>query len=252
MSLFPTVVQPLEVAASCAKALASLVAAVPPGAGRGSKSRDRRSHAYLEFQRAAFDLAGYVSHLRLLAGSRKLTPRRYLRTALSLADAPPFDSTGLRGLGQMARAIASVAKMTVAADLVGDALLHHAVYPVLAETRDAVSKLGAAAAELRLVGGTGPQEQAEAIIALLVELFDRVSAPDAEFEDCQATLGSKHRDFTVALRTDVARRWWHVKPRPRTHRWQWWRSPQASMLGGWVAPDPKKLIADAVNGRDRI
>jgi hypothetical protein len=251
VSLFPAVIQPLEVAASCAKAVASLVSAVPPGKGRGSKSRDRRSRAYLEFQRAAFDLAGYAGHLRMLAGSRKATARQYLRTALSFADALPFDSAGLRGLGQMARAVAPVAKMTVAADLAGDALLQHAVYPVLAGTREAISKLGAAVAELRLVGGTGPQEQAETIIALLAELFARITAPDAEFDDCQATLGSKHRDFTVALRADLARRWWHLKSRPRTYRWQWWRSPQAGTSGAWVAPDPKKLIADAVNDRNR-
>lgn len=248
VSLLPDLVTPLDVAASCAK-IVTTFASVPPGTTRNRASRDRRDRAYSEFQRAAHDLDSFAVYLKGLSIAGVPPRKRYLRTVLSMAETIPLDDLPFRGLGGLLRAAVPMAKMAVAGDIIGDLLHRHAAYHATDRTREAVSTFEAALTEVRMAGRPGPQEQAEKVTALLGELLGRVSQSEKEFQDCQTALGIKIRDFVLAARADLDRRWWHRQLRPRSHSWQVWRPPATAWSTATPAPNSKSLIAEALEHR---
>ena len=244
MPLVPDLVKPLEAAAGLAKAVTAL-ASVSPGTARSRASRERRARIYSDFQRATQDVIGIATHLKVLAVTNTRSRDRFLRTAMSMADALPFDLIGLQGLTRLMRGAGPVLKLAVAGDLVGDAQHRHATYRATARMRSAVSAFTAAVGEVRLHGHSGPQDHTEEVIVLVGELLGRIAATEDEFRNCQLALGLKLRDFVLAVRVDLDQRWWHVRKRPRSHRWQIWRSP-ATPRQMWESPDAAAVIADAI------
>jgi hypothetical protein len=141
-----------------------------------------------------------------------------------------------------------------------------ALLGTLHQFREAMATFLGALLELRQVGNPEPRKAAEQITALLGELCGRIPSSQPswwkrtvvpalgrgdgekqrqqELEVCRELLGEAHRDFTLAVRSDL-----RLDRRPRRFRWQLWRPAAKDWPGGWPGPDATQLIAYALNRR---
>jgi hypothetical protein len=197
----------------------------------GPLTSAERARAYAEFQAAATDAVVWAE--MTLAWQKSLAPSwRPVLAAMSAVAPTGWTAGSDERLRQVVSASRPVARLLLAGQLAEQFDQHKALRSEVANLRGISSRLLAALAQLRLVGGRGPQPAAEQAVMVIGEMIslmpvveDRIirqrTQPAEEYASARDAVGYYLREFNQFARMDLSR--WPWRRHLREHWWQLYR-----------------------------
>ncbi len=216
--------------AALGKVLVQAARTVSPSTA-GPLSPAERARAYAGFQRAATDVLVWAE--MTLAQQKSLSPSwRPMLAAVGAVVPSGWTPGSSERVGLVVRASRPVARLLLAGQMAEQFDQHKALRTQVANFRDISSRLLAALAELRLVGGRDPQLAAEHAVMVIGEMlsvipvvqdriFQQHLPPLGRYETARNAVGHHLLEFGRLARLDLNR--WPWRRHSREHWWQRWR-----------------------------